>query len=409
MENGSRDHSYEIIKALAKEYTKIKFFHLEKASYGLTVKNSLLVALGEFLVVLDVDFSDLSFLKNGFKEIDSHQLIVGSKSLKKGSDKRPLRDRLRTKALNLIIKYIFGYKGTDTHGNKILKNSLLLKKTIWSCFTKYEFFDTELLIRLANTKQYKLKELGTKIKEIRPSRYSSYRRLKLCFIDFSRLVSCFIFQNKSFSKKMIDRFEINADDYGLSEDVNKIILAQKKASSIKKISILANLLDNKSTVHLKKYTNSNSLNIHFNLLRGRPISAIKDVPSLVDDDGLFFILPVFLFKLFFFKINFSEIEKELRSQVNFLLKRKIRFNGIDSEQHLHTFFHIWPVVLKFAKKNGLKVRSKESTFFHLKKHPFKYLFLFFANFLFFDKFLKKVKNSSELYDSIIVHPGSNYD
>lgn len=409
MENGSSDNSLNLISNLAKKYSKLKIYHLSKASYGLAIKNASLVARGQYLVILDLDFYNLDILDNGLKLIENYQLIVASKSLDKTLDKRPFQDRLRTRVFNLIVKIAFKYPGSDTHGNKIIKNSLLLKKNIYCCFSKYEFFDTELLLRLTRTKQYKLKEIKTSIKEIRKSKYSILRRFKLCFFDLIRILSSLFLRNKKFEERCITDFNINADDYGITKYVDKFILAQKKANSITRISVLANLSNQKSLQNLKKLKNY-EINLHFNLLRGKPISPIKNVSSLIDKNGQFFSLPNFLLRLFFSRINLLELEEELIQQLDYLKKNKISCIGIDSEQHLHAFYPIWPIINKFAQKHNLQVRSKESTLFHLKKHPVKYMF-FYIHHLFFLKILKKEKGIEQIntYDALIAHPGTNYD
>lgn len=413
IENGSNDNSLRIAIDLAKKNKKINFYHLSKASYGLAIKNGLLLARGKYLVLLDIDFFNLIFLTQGLREIPKYQLIVASKTLVKGSDQRSFRHRMRTKVFQLINKYIFKYPGTDTHGNKIIQNSLLLKKIIYSCFTKYEFFDTELLLRMMRTKAFQLKEIGTISREIRTSRYSSLRRYYLCLLDFIRVISNFVFRDKNFSKKTINAFKINADDYGLGNDVDQIILAQVQASSIARVSILPNLVSKKSLNDLNLLSNKANnldLNLHFNLLRGKPISPMASIPSLLDKNGNFFSLPEFLLRLLFMKINVQEIKTELNQQFEFLKKNNIHCNGVDSEQHLHVFYPIWPIVVRFAKSNNLEIRSKKSSFYHLKKHPLKYLFLFFAQVLFYSIFSEENPNTLiQMHDSIIVHPGSNYD
>lgn len=412
MENGSNDNSFKLIINLAKEYSEIKVYNLSKASYGLAIKTALLLARGQYLFILDLDFYNLNFLEAGIGLIKYYQLIVASKSLIKDLDKRPFKDRLRTKVFQLITKHVFKYPGTDTHGNKIIKNSILLKKTIYSCFTKYEFFDTELLIRLMKTKKIKLKELATISKEIRSSRYSFFRRYKLCLYDLIRFASGFVFLDKKYEKNTISFLKINADDYGLSDNTDQIMLDQRAASSFYRISILANMLSKKSILNLIKLIKDENcdLNLHFNLLRGKPISQTNSVSSLVNKDGEFFSLPQFLLKLFLLKINLEEVEKELNQQFSYLKKNNIYCTGVDSEQHLHIFHPIWSIVIRFAKKNNLHVRSQKSTFYHLKKNPLKYLFCYFTRFIFLKTFFKiKDIPSVQIYDAIIVHPGSNYD
>lgn len=412
IENGSNDCSLKIIEDLAKKNKKIKFYHLSKASYGLAIKNGLLLARGKYLILLDIDFFNLNFLKKGLKAITKYQLIVASKSLIKGSDQRPFRHRMRTKLFQLITRYIFHYPGTDTHGNKIIKNSLLLKKIIYSSFTKYEFFDTELLLRMMRTKTFKLKEIATITGEIRTSRYSAIRRYYLCWLDLIRIVSSFVFRDKNFGERIISSFKINADDYGLNDHADKVILAQAQASSVVRISILANLVSQKSLSNLNLLSKKRNLdlNLHFNLLCGQPISPITNVPSLVDKNGQFFSLPKFLIKMFFSKINMDEVKLELSQQFNYLKNNGINCSGLDSEQHLHIFYPIWPTIVQFAQTNNLAIRSRKSTLYHLKKHPIKYLFAYFAQLTFFLIFSEK-KNTvlAKTHDSIIVHPGLNYD
>jgi len=166
VENGSTDNTLSLAYKLSQEIPYINIVHLDKPSYGKSLKTGILLGKGKYLVILNIHFHDIQFIKQAVKILDDQpvDILVGSKNLPKSQDKRPLLRRTVTKSFNLFLRIFFRYQGTDTHGMKIFrKNSIT--PLIPKCITEGELFDTELLL-LAQYNGLKMKEIPIDIDRI---------------------------------------------------------------------------------------------------------------------------------------------------------------------------------------------------------------------------------------------------
>ncbi|PIU03822.1 hypothetical protein COT44_00895 [Candidatus Shapirobacteria bacterium CG08_land_8_20_14_0_20_39_18] len=176
IENGSKDKTLEIARSFSKKNNQIKTIHLAKPSFGQALRNGMMKAKGEYLVIFNVDFWDKKFLDLTKLEINKHDIIVGSKNLSQSGDNRPLVRRITTRGLGLILQLFFRYKGTDTHGIKIMNRKKILP-ILKQCKLKSGMIESELLIR-AQRNGLRITEIPVKISEHRPNRFGYQRIFK---------------------------------------------------------------------------------------------------------------------------------------------------------------------------------------------------------------------------------------
>jgi len=401
VENGSNDNSWALVQRLRSRYP-IKGLRIQGSSFGRAIKHGLLCAQGDYICIQDIDFVNKRFLKQSLPILNSYDVIAGSKVIKGSHDRRPWMNKLRTRIFSLILRYIFQYQGTDTHGLKIFKNSSQLRKVIRSCLTKYELFDTELLIRLDQLGA-SIKELPVTIGEIRPSRYPPFRRLKLFTIDLFRIISFSRLSHKDFKPKII-----NADDYGIDPIVSQAVLDQLSNRAINRVSVLSNLATLEDCQKLSKKVRNVAL--HFNLVRGKPIGNKKHLLSLTDRKGNFHPLMYFLLKLSLKRINLQKVEDELNNQFRHLKECGLKPQYLDSEQNVHMFPPLWGMLNQFAAQHHLSLRSRESSIYYFKPRVLKYLgFTIFNALLSWRYGFQKTVDTAKTYHAQIVHPGNNYD
>lgn len=184
-ENGSTDDTKKIAKKLTQKYKELKLISSRDANYGQAVKKGFEKATGNYLVLFDLDYHDITFLKKSLKLLNKHDIVVGSKNLKNSRDQRSLLRKLGSQCFTFILRSLFGYQLHDTHGIKVLRHKKvkeLIKSTI---FTR-EIFDTELLLRAQNA-GLKLAELPVKVKEKRKSRSSILTRTIKTLPDIMKL------------------------------------------------------------------------------------------------------------------------------------------------------------------------------------------------------------------------------
>lgn len=167
--NGSDDRTEEIIKNLFKHNKRIRLIK-SKPGYGYALKQGLLKAKGDYIVIYNVDFYDLKLIELIDIDMYGKDFIIGSKRAHWSSDKRSRSRKLVSTGFNLYLKAVHGFKGSDTHGIKLLKKDVL-KKIYKKCSTNSGIFDTELVIR-AQREGFQIADFPVDVEEKRPPRFS---------------------------------------------------------------------------------------------------------------------------------------------------------------------------------------------------------------------------------------------
>ncbi len=170
VENGSTDKTLPVARETAGKNQHIKVFHLTKPSYGLALKYGFKKAEGDYVVVFNVDFWDPEFIKIAAEQdLKKADIVVGSKNLPESNDKRPFPRKLISRGFMLFLRLFLGFEGSDTHGIKIFRRSVL-DRLLPKCKLSSGLFDTELLIR-AQRAGFKIAEVPVDIREVRPPRF----------------------------------------------------------------------------------------------------------------------------------------------------------------------------------------------------------------------------------------------
>lgn len=148
---------------------------------------------------------------------------------------------------------------------------------------------------------------------------------------------------------------INADDFGLSQNVNDAIIESYRKGILRSASLMAN---GKSFEHAVSCIKSNTdldIGIHLTLTEQKPILDSFKVASLVDEKGY---LPEhaieFSMKYILGKISHREIQKEISAQFEKILDNGIKISHIDSHQHLHLLPQILNWTNQMAKHYNIK-------------------------------------------------------
>ncbi len=146
--NGSTDRTLQLSESFASSSSCVRVLSLPVAAYGNALKQGILAAAGEFVMLCNIDFWDGEFLHSALQKMerDGDDLVIGSKTMKGSRDHRPVLRRSITVLFNMFFRKIFGYHGTDTHGVKLLRRQTVTP-LVRECTTFRELFDTELLLR----------------------------------------------------------------------------------------------------------------------------------------------------------------------------------------------------------------------------------------------------------------------
>lgn len=143
---------------------------------------------------------------------------------------------------------------------------------------------------------------------------------------------------------------INADDFGISKEVNCAIMATMDSNLCRDTTLLVNFKDSKHAADLAIVNNKEkNVGIHLNLTEGYPLSyKIRNESRFCSKDGLFHYKKekriVYLSK--FEKIAVYE---ELISQIQLCRNFGIPISHADSHNHIHEEPGFLPILLRILK------------------------------------------------------------
>lgn len=168
VENGSRDNTLEILNELKDGNANVDGYSLEVADYGEALKSGMKRTPHERNFLLNIDWWDPHFIEDGLRELENHDLVIGSKRLNDSLDNRSPYRKLLSWGLNTLLNVLVGFSGTETHGLKAFRKSAL-DDIVESCRMSRGMFDTEIVIR-AEKEGLRMVELPVELSEDRPPR-----------------------------------------------------------------------------------------------------------------------------------------------------------------------------------------------------------------------------------------------
>lgn len=147
---------------------------------------------------------------------------------------------------------------------------------------------------------------------------------------------------------------INADDFGLSKDVNDAILEAHKFGTITSTSLMANMGAFEHAINV--YEKTLGIGVHLNLTWGN--SLLTNQPFNKYNK----------YKAILYLIKKDLVEKEFRKQIEKILEAGIRPDHLNTHHHIHAFRPIKETVIKLANEYHIyKIRwPKEKLNLNLK-------------------------------------------
>ena len=186
-ENGSRDGTVEILRALAAENPRLRFIHSDQPNYGLALRRGILEAAGEYVVADEIDLCDVGFYDRALAILDAGgaDMVVGSKRAPGSQDRRPAYRRLATAVHNTVLRVALGFRGTDTHGVKAFVREHIAP-TAGRCVVDKDVFASELVLR-AGLEGNKVVEIPVALAEKRPPSIALFKRVPNVLRQVGRL------------------------------------------------------------------------------------------------------------------------------------------------------------------------------------------------------------------------------
>jgi predicted glycoside hydrolase/deacetylase ChbG (UPF0249 family) len=168
---------------------------------------------------------------------------------------------------------------------------------------------------------------------------------------------------------------INADDLGFSPMVNNAILKGAVDGNITSASLMVNMpFAEDAARDIQNNCNDLSLGLHFTITSGKPVVDPSEIPLLVDSRGMFRLGFLDLTRALRSKDRecfLCQIQTEFSAQVermdNFVTKYNLRFDHLDSHQHIHVISGIFDLLRIESDKRELSLRISRENFGGLKR------------------------------------------
>ena len=175
-ENGSRDTTQEVLRQLAGEDRRVRWFHVEQPNYGRALKRGILEARGRVVICDEIDLCDVGFYQRALPLIaEGADLVIGSKAMRGANDERPWIRRTATRMITVLLRFTTGFRGTDTHGLKAFVRERL-DPIARACVVERDLFASEFVIR-AQRLGCDVREIPIALREKRPPSIQLLRRV----------------------------------------------------------------------------------------------------------------------------------------------------------------------------------------------------------------------------------------
>ncbi|MCL5105418.1 MAG: hopanoid biosynthesis-associated protein HpnK [Armatimonadetes bacterium] len=149
---------------------------------------------------------------------------------------------------------------------------------------------------------------------------------------------------------------VNADDFGLSEQINQGIESAFQQGILRSASLMPNGAAFDDAVQIARRNPGLGVGVHISLVDEHCTAAPDEVRGLIDRDGC---LPhsygAFIAAYAGGRFGIREIRAEVSAQVARALETGLDLTHIDSHQHLHVLPRIRRVVLDAARSAGIGV------------------------------------------------------
>ncbi len=147
---------------------------------------------------------------------------------------------------------------------------------------------------------------------------------------------------------------LNADDFGLTEGVNRSVVELQEAGALTSATLMATADGFKAAAAEAAAHPRLGIGCHVSLVDGRPALSRENIPGLATASGEFRpTLSAFVSDLLTRKIPEEEIEAEATAQIRRLQSAGIHVTHIDTHKHTHMFVRVLRPLLRAARACGV--------------------------------------------------------
>ena len=155
---------------------------------------------------------------------------------------------------------------------------------------------------------------------------------------------------------------LNADDFGLSPSINKGILECFNEGLISSSTVMMNTPYTDEAIKVIKDNNLKNIGIHLNLTYGKSVLPASEVPSLVDDHGVFHYVC-----MLGYYTQYLDAKKELKAQIEKFLSYGLKPTHLDHHHYFNEIPNILKAYLELAQEYNLPVRAMDENARNLAK------------------------------------------
>jgi glycosyltransferase involved in cell wall biosynthesis len=185
IDNGSTDATPQVIARIAKKWPNTISLRWPRPDYGEAMCLGLQHAQGNWAYIINVDFWDDVMVAWCWRHRGLYDLVLGSKRSDPSLNRQHAYRKFLSWGLNSILQFVFGFVGSDTHGQKFL-DLPALRPILNRCVMRRGQFDTELTLRAMRAGLW-LAEVPVPITSLRPPRNSMLTKIYRNLLDIRRL------------------------------------------------------------------------------------------------------------------------------------------------------------------------------------------------------------------------------
>lgn len=148
---------------------------------------------------------------------------------------------------------------------------------------------------------------------------------------------------------------VNADDFGLTEQVSRGILDAHREGIVTSTTLMANGRAFDAAVSISRWAPRLGIGVHLNLTQGQPVSPALRIPSLVDRTGRLHLSPGRLLRRIVTRqIDLADVETELRAQIRKIFRAGISPTHLDGHKHVHVLPGVAEIVIGLAQEFSIE-------------------------------------------------------
>jgi glycosyltransferase involved in cell wall biosynthesis len=176
-ENGSRDRTAEVARELSVRHPEVRLVQCPTPNYGQALRAGIAAARGELVMCDEIDLCDVDFHLRALELLqrDQADLVIGSKLIGGARDERPQLRHLMSQLYTGVLRLLFDFQGTDTHGLKAFRRARL-QPLVDACQVDRDVFASELVIR-AYREPVRVVEIPVRVLEKRTPSVNLMRRV----------------------------------------------------------------------------------------------------------------------------------------------------------------------------------------------------------------------------------------